>query len=332
MADRSVRFMASCSGPRYRHGLAALQALAPLAGPAFDRLAERGAEFEMHDDPLLYPAFDKAELDHLGEVFVQLRAVGARQPFEPLAPVELRELEPALGEHVVGGFSALGERRVRPELFVAAVRRVLGAAVREEAHVSALARELGGWVVRSGGEAFRGEAVVLAAGAETVGLLAPLGVRLPVVAAKGYSRTFASHATAPRLPLYLEGSKVAISVFEGAVRISGTLELGARQLSLSRRRLSAITAAAREALPAWRMPTDSHDWAGMRSLAPDGLPLIGEIAGLGGLYVATAHATLGITLAPLGAELLAGLILEHKRDPLLAAFNPARAATKRGVP
>ena len=69
----------------------------------------------------------------------------------------------------------------------------------------------------------------------------------------------------------------------------------------------------------------------MRSLAPDGLPLIGEIPGFERLYVATAHATLGITLAPIGAELLSDLILERRRDPLLAAFDPARAATKRRV-
>jgi D-amino-acid dehydrogenase len=324
-----ARFIASCGRPRYREALGALQAVAPLAGPAFDRLAERGAEFEMHDDPLLYPAFEQAELDHVGGTFGQLRAAGAHQPLESLAPAELRELEPALGEHVVGGFVAHGERRVRPELFVSAVRRMLGAAVREEARVSALVRERGGWVVRSGEDAFRGDAVVLAAGAVTRMLLAPLGIQLPVVAAKGYSRTFASGSTAPRRPLYLEKPKVAISVFDGSVRVSGTLELGARDLLLSPRRLRAITAAAAEAMPGWRIPLDSHDWAGMRSLAPDGLPFIGEIAGFDGLYVATAHATLGMTLAPIGAELLSELILERARDPLLAAFDPARAATKR---
>lgn len=327
-----ARFVASCARTPYRRGLAALQGVAPLAGPAFDRLAGRGAEFEMHEDPLLYPAFGEAELDHLGDIFEQLRAAGGRQPLERLTAAGLRELEPALGEHVVGGYLARGERRVRPELFVSAVRRILGGAVIEENRVNALTRERGAWVVHSDREAFRSDAVVLAAGASTVELLAALGVRLPVVEAKGYSRTFASAPAAPRLPLYLEKPKVAISVFDGSVRVSGTLELGARDLSLSRRRLTAITAAAADALPGWRMPVESHDWAGMRSLSPDGLPFIGEIPGLERLCVATAHATLGITLAPLGAELLSDLMLERRRDPLLAAFDPARAATKRRLP
>ena len=169
-------------------------------------------------------------------------------------------------------------------------------------------------------------AVVLAAGIETVELSASLGVRLPIVAAKGYSRTYRPDPSGPRRAVYLEGPKVAISAFDGGVRVSGTLELGAQGLALSSRRLGAITAGAQRAMPGWRMPADPQDWAGMRSLSPDGLPLIGALPGQPGLHVATAHATLGITLAPATGELMAGLLLDGIRDPLLDAFDPARFA------
>jgi D-amino-acid dehydrogenase len=82
------------------------------------------------------------------------------------------------------------------------------------------------------------------------------------------------------------------------------------------------------------MPPDPQDWAGMRSLSPDGLPLIGPVPGRPGLHVATAHATLGITLAPATGELVSGLLLDGIQDPLLEAFDPARFArakmTRRG--
>jgi D-amino-acid dehydrogenase len=64
----------------------------------------------------------------------------------------------------------------------------------------------------------------------------------------------------------------------------------------------------------------------MRSLSPDGLPLIGAVPGRPGLHVATGHATLGITLAPATGELVAGLLLDGRQDPLLKAFDPARFA------
>jgi D-amino-acid dehydrogenase len=129
---------------------------------------------------------------------------------------------------------------------------------------------------------------------------------------------------APIQAVYLEGPKVAISPFAHGVRVSGTLELGARTLTLSARRLHALTAAARTALPRWRMADPPSDWAGMRSLSPDGLPYVGEVPGQDGLYLATAHSTLGITLAPLTGELLAGQILDGQRDHLLAATDPGR--------
>ena len=153
-------------------------------------------------------------------------------------------------------------------------------------------------------------------------------MRLPIAAAKGYSRTYAPGPTAPRRALYLEGPKVAISVFDGGVRVSGTLELGARGLALSPRRLAAITGAAQQALPGWEMPERPRDWAGMRSLSPDGLPLIGPVPGLDGVHLATGHATLGITLAPATGELLRKLLLDGERDELLSAFDPARFARR----
>jgi len=63
----------------------------------------------------------------------------------------------------------------------------------------------------------------------------------------------------------------------------------------------------------------------MRSLSPDGLPYIGPVPGLPGVHLATGHATLGITLAPLTGELLAAMLLDGARDELLSAFDPARA-------
>ncbi len=327
-----ARFVSRCSRPAYRRGLVLLQRAAALAGPAFDRLAERGVEFERHDQPLLYPAFDRFELEHLEEVARDLHQAGGTYPLRRLSAGEVLDLEPALDASVVGGVIAEGERRVRPEQFTAALARALesrGVRVRQGERVTALRRDGGRWLVQTQADAIGAAVVVLAAGVHTGELLAGLGVRLLVVAAKGYSRTYAPAASGPRRPLYLERPKVAVSVFEEGVRVSGTLELGARDLGLSARRLDGIAAAAQRALPLWRMPARPRDWAGMRSLSPDGLPLIGAVPGHAGLHVATAHATLGITLAPATGELLCALLLDGKQHPLLAAFDPGRFARRR---
>jgi D-amino-acid dehydrogenase len=328
-----ARFLMSCTRPAYQRGLAALQRGAALAGPAFDRLAERGVEFELHDAPLLFPAFAQPELDHLLHVADELQRAGIAEPLDRLSAQELLELEPALSARVVGGVIARGDRRVRPEAMCDGVRRALitgGGEVFERAPVDSLMRDGSSWIVESQSITRRADAVVLASGVASSDLLAALDLRLPIATAKGYSRTYAAHPSGPRHAVYLETPRVAISAFDGAVRVSGTLELGARGLALSQRRLAALATAAQHALPNWEMPPQQRDWAGMRSLTPDGLPFIGPVPGWDGIHVATGHATLGITLAPLTGELLADLIVDGRRGELLAAFDPARAIARGG--
>jgi D-amino-acid dehydrogenase len=328
-----ARFVGNCRQSVYDGGLIALQRAAARAGAAFDSLAARGVEFEQHEEPLVFPAFDPAELEQVWRLVDDLHAAGSQQRMERVSPDDLKRLEPSLGEDVLGGIVAHDERRIRPEAFTAGLHRALtdrGVPVLEDAPVTRLTRAAGEWAVGVGVDSRRADAVVLAAGVDTRRLLAPHGVRLPLAAAKGYSRTYPRHPTGPQQPLYLEGPKVAISVFDGGVRVSGTLELGARGLGLSTRRLAAIAAAAQRALPGWQMPSQRRDWAGMRSLSPDGLPYIGPVPGLDGVHVATGHATLGMTLAPLTGGLLVAILLDGARDELLSAFDPARAI--RGGP
>jgi D-amino-acid dehydrogenase len=235
---------------------------------------------------------------------------------------------------VIGGVVAYGEQRVRPERLTAGVHRAVlqrGVEVLEGALVTGLARSRGGWVAESAGGSWRGDAVVIAGGVASAQLLGSLGLRLPLVAAKGYSRTYARVASGPQRPVYLEGPKVAVSVFEGAVRVSGTLELGARGLSLSARRLAAITVAAQRAFPGWEMPPQPWDWAGMRPLSPDGLPFVGAVPGLDGLHLATGHAMLGVTLGPLTGQLIAGQLLDGTSNELLVGFDPGRALRRRSI-
>ena len=87
-----------------------------------------------------------------------------------------------------------------------------------------------------------------------------------------------------------------------------------------------LLAAARPYLGGWHPDPDGpvEAWAGLRPATPDGLPLIGALAGLDGIYLATGHGMLGVTLAPATANLLAPLVLEDRAAPELAPFDPAR--------
>ncbi len=67
-------------------------------------------------------------------------------------------------------------------------------------------------------------------------------------------------------------------------------------------------------------------WAGLRPATPDGLPLLGPLADLDGLTLAAGHHRNGVLLSALTGEAVAGWIAHGRRDPLLAACDPARFA------
>ena len=120
-----ARFVLSCRAPAYARGVAALQGAAARAPGAFDALTARGVEFEQHEDPLVFPAFGPGELEYLWRMGDELHQAGSRQRVERLSADELRALEPALSDAVIGGVIAHGERRVRPERLTAGVHRAV---------------------------------------------------------------------------------------------------------------------------------------------------------------------------------------------------------------
>ena len=323
----SYDFWRSTSRSRYSAGMAALVALGGRALAAYDSLRDAGIEFEMHADGLLFVAHTEHELDAELTALRDQRALGFSGRIEPLDAAAARDLEPALADGVVGGILAADERHVRPETLTAALAahlRAHGSTVREHVRVDAIERDGAGWAVRIAGEVVRSERVVVALGAATGRLLAPLGIRLPLEGAKGYSFTDPAPPVRPRRPLYLLESKVGVSPYDGALRFAGTLELGSRDVSLDQRRLHALDAAGTRYLKGWRANPGREGWAGLRPLLPDGLPAIGPVPGHDGLFVATGHAMLGITLAPATAEILAPAVLSGRTPLDLAPFSVAR--------
>ena len=65
-------------------------------------------------------------------------------------------------------------------------------------------------------------------------------------------------------------------------------------------------------------------WAGLRPRSADGLPVIGRIEGIDGLYLATGHYRNGILLAPATARLAAADLLGGESSNHPNTFGPDR--------
>ncbi len=281
----------------------------------------------MHGTGLVFASRTHRGLTTFRSLFQAVTELGYPGTIDEWAPAEARENEPALGDAVVGAFFAREERHVRPESLVnGLVNAVRGAGVEvvERVDVERIVRMRGRWSLQTTMATHSSDALVIAAGVSSRALLRPLGIRLPLESAKGYSITATGEGTIPRHALYLGEAKVGCSPFADTVRLGGTLELGAHDLSLRRRRLDAIMASAELYLRDWRPGAAAVEWAGLRPISPDGLPLIGSLPGQESLFVATGHGMLGVTLAPATAALLTPLVLDGRRSPESEPFRPDR--------
>ncbi len=323
-------FRRSATRERWENGVRALIALNARTLELFDSYVAAGVEFEMHRSGLLLVATTPAGLASYAAVFADLRALGFEGESVELGAEEAKELEPALaGERLAGGVHALVDRYVRPESLLDGLATHLaarGVEVTEDIEVEGLAAANGGIRVQTTTGPIEADRAVVAAGASSSPLLSQLGVSLPLVGARGYSFTFSGGAMRPSHALYLAEAKVGISSYADSVRIAGVFELGRSSDALNRRRLEAMLATVEPYFSDWRPSSETAllEWAGLRPMTADGLPLIGRSPALQNVYVATGHGMLGVTLAPATAALLTPLVLEGRAAAELAPFDPVR--------
>ncbi len=317
------RFRERCTTERFAEATRALAALNTRTIELLDAYAADGVPFEMHAGGLVVAARTEAGLGTYRQLFAELRRAGHESRLEDLDRDQLVAVEPALDPGAVScGLHCVTDRFVRPESLVAGLlgrARALGVEVREDVRVDRIAR-IGSDIVVAGERVDR---ALIATGVGSVALAATLGVRLPILGAKGYSITASGSGTAPSTALYLAEAKVGVSGYRDAVRIAGVFELPGRDTTIDRRRIGVFVDRAVGYLADWRPDASTMEsWAGLRPATPDGLPLIGEIAPR--VFVASGHGMLGVTLAPATAALVAPLILDGRTGPELAPFAPGR--------
>ena len=88
---------------------------------------------------------------------------------------------------------------------------------------------------------------------------------------------------------------------------------------LRRARLRQLTEAGRTCFPRLGDAEPISEWCGLRPMSADGLPIVGPLAGIDGLSIATGHGMLGLTLGPVTGRIIAKQavgLTEAKHRPL----------------
>lgn len=324
----SWQFWRSSTRERFEKGIRALLDLNEHTMQLFDDLRQAGVEFEMHSTGLLIAALSEEALEEAVEEHYEVEKAGYESETELLDSEAVRHREPALSNRVAGGLYLKNERHVRPESLTSGLVDYLtasGAEILENTEVRALARDgRHGWRIHTSQDEIEADGVIVSAGVWSAGLLAKLGMRLPLEGARGCSVTASGPGTPPHHALKFAEANATCSPFEGGVRITGTLDLTGKDSTFDRRRLETVVRSAKPYLHDWEPDKPELEWAGLRPMTPDSLPLIGAVPGLDRLYVATGHGQLGVTLAPATAAKVAPLVLEDSLAPELEPFRVDR--------
>lgn len=311
------QFRRYCTPEAARRGFDALLRLSRASLQLYEELAH-STDFFFRRQGLLHVYVSDAGFAGARREQEELGHAGFRARL--LSREEAREFEPALGDRLRGALFIEGEAHADSYRFVRAL-----AAACEERGVRVLERQAVARVHVTGGRArsvivepaspaeagdaeeLQADVVVLAAGAWTSALAAPLGIRIPLQPAKGYSCTIDAQGGVPAVPVLIAERRVIITPLGDRVRFGGTLELAGFDLGIDRVRYEAVARAAREVLREPPPMRGEDAWCGLRPVTPDGLPVIDRARGVEGIIVAAGHAMLGLTQAPITGKLVAEL-------------------------
>jgi D-amino-acid dehydrogenase len=260
----------------------------------------------------------------------QARELGV--PADVLNPSEVAALDPAITMAVAGGVHYPQDCHLDPSRYVAALEARLqaaGATLNWSARVTGWRRRGAGLaaVATSQGD-IEGDEFVLCGGAWSDDLVRDLGVRLPMQAGRGYSVTVPDPVQLPALCSILTEARVAVTPMGSSLRFGGTMEITAKDSPPRPRRVAGILKAVPDYFPAFRGVELSHlpFWSGLRPCSPDGLPYLGRSMAANNLTVATAHAMMGLSLAPATGEIVSQLIDGEPPSIDLQLLNPDRWA------
>ena len=246
---------------------------------------------------------------------------------ERLDAAALHALDPTLDPALQGAVLHRHDGRVDPDALLcqlAAALRRDGAALHTGSEVRGVARQPDGRLrVDTAHGALQAETVVLAAGSWTAQLARPLGLRLPLQPAKGYSVTVETgpDTPIPTLPVIFTDDKVTVTPLPGRLRFTGTLALTGFDPSVDARRAAPIRRLAERYAPE---SAEVEMWSGYRPCSPDGLPFIGPVPGHPDVLVATGHSMMGVLLAPITGELVADLATGEAPALDPSPFRPDR--------
>jgi len=325
-----LRFLRECTASRTRANIIAILRLALYSRAALRTLRlSTGIEYDHLERGILHLYFDPREFERAIPQAALMSSHGCDRAVKSID--ECMAIEPALASSeikLVGGIFAASDESGDACKFTQGLAErcaLRGVMFRYGTSITNLLQESG----RVAGVRLQDDAVltfdayVTALGSYTPLLVRPLGMKMPLVPAKGYSATIPleSDSVVPTVSLIDDQRKLVFSRLGNRLRVAGTAEFNGYDTSLNSVRCEALLERCLKLFPRTGRRAGVEFWAGLRPATPGNLPMIGG-TGFPNLYINTGHGTLGWTMSCGSARLVADLVSGREPEISATAYEP----------
>ncbi len=289
--------------------------------------ADTGISIEWKKSGLLVPFFDDDKRKHWQPALDWSERFN--WDIEQLDTVQTLELELTLSPQVTKSLLWPEVAQLRNPRLLKAVRvwmEKLGVELHENTEVTSLLSKQGAvtGVQCADAQKFHADHVLLASGSWSGELAKQLGFTLPIKPVKGQI-VLLKGAVGLMKSIVKHDDAYFVPRADGRILVGASMEFVGFERGNTEQVTDQLMASMKKIAPGLKDLEVEHQWMGFRPGSPDGLPYLGHVPNVKGLWVASGHYRNGVALAPITAEIMSRKILGEYVDVDCSDFSVDRA-------
>ena len=288
--------------------------------------AQTGISIEWRKSGLLIPFFSDDKVDHWQSAIDWSDRFGWK--VDELTTAQSLEREPTLSPHVQKSLLWPEVGQLRNPRLLAAVRvwmSQLGVETVEHAEVTGILRkgDAAAGVICANGRKITADQVLLAGGSWSGDLAKQMGFELPVKPVKGQivllkGQPGLMHSIVKHDDVYF------VPRDDGRILVGASMEFVGFEPGTTHEVIDRLMGSMSRIAPGLKELEVEERWMGFRPGSPDGMPYLGPVESIPGLWVASGHYRNGVALAPITATLMSQWISGNKPEMNLSTFAVSR--------
>ncbi|MDQ6954573.1 MAG: glycine oxidase ThiO [Mariprofundaceae bacterium] len=292
--------------------------------------ADTGMSIEWQKSGLLIPFFDDDTSNHWQKAVDWSARFGWH--IEQLDTMQTLQLEPTLSPQLRRSLRWPEVAQLRNPRLLQAVRcwmQQLDVELHEHCEVTSLLSNQGtvSGVQCADGQGFESDQVLLASGSWSGELAAQLGFDLPIKPVKGQIVLLKGKSGLMK-SIIKHDDAYFVPRADGRVLIGASMEFVGFERGNTEQITNQLMASMLKIAPGLKTATVERQWMGFRPGSPDGLPYLGEVSSMRGLWVASGHYRNGVALAPITAKVMTAKILGEPVDVDCSDFSVGRLTSE----